>query len=487
MRVKTAEPLNFIPAIIRDLASITLRSDIEITSRLRTFLSSVRWNAIETLAFDLCYVIEIEFLAHNRAAPPVASALVLIALEGEVGRAAPSLPELASLVSQMVHVHPDTIIDRYYEIQQLFCKWKVGLPWVVPKPERKGKRNITTAQREEQAGLIKDIVAFQDELYRESKAKENYAGSSPATGPQSGRGPVVPLVIEEGSDEDDVLQDENGLAQGLVPSGPSASAPSLPAIRRRQDLDLGNSSDEPPQKRRCGVNAGGLELASKPRRRELCLRPSFAQGRSRKERLEKNVAIAASTLLGGGGGVAGNPVAANGNSGGACFRRQLLADGVDATAEGRHPQSRLGLLATLIGEGNVSDDMLFDDGEMESYMRNEDEAELARRQWESLHPDGCSLEVGTPSTDDVVQLRRTKTVDFAALKHALSVIGVDSPDAYGHRDEARYQHEATSTDSHEDDSEVDLDDALTSFPDAWDFTKALESIAYDPFEEFEEV
>ncbi|KAG8954043.1 hypothetical protein FRC04_001027 [Tulasnella sp. 424] len=605
MHLKPTDPLNYIPAVLRAISEILASPSCSLPAPLRTFLSTPSLNAVQNLATDLCYLTEIVNLTHNRQAPPVACALVIVALEGEIGKCAPALPRLAELLSMAFNVYRETTLDRYLEVQELLSRWKMNLPWfaidvhptLTKKSRNVKKRKAAQPEREEHAGLIKDIVIFQEELWRKSKEMESAAEALSNGGPSKltasgGVGMQADLTLElEGSDEDagwdeDVdgavaegrgARDEESLELAGSPSTSGSTTDTATntttsvALRNTATTvtsaeglspllsDDGQDSEVRPAKRQRRVPDGvstklrGNFTTATPTpttKTTACLRPAYAQRskkrKSKRETWGANLAKATATLLGGrgsiassgksgGGGRLGISDGMDGDSVGDFVRKHVLAMGIREASErmGQRGLSlgRLERLALVVGEANIGDEALFDDGEMEGYLRDKTEVAILKRVWEAEHgvdeggyddldgqveqeedPGSTSTESGArrnrkpappPKPKKGKKEKQVKAMDFGALELALSSLGRGSP-GDGSGSGASSVTGASSTierweldllerlvdeeDGYGNDVEEEDKDEYGDDRDGDGYYRAgAGGMSYDPYEEFEEL
>ncbi|KAG8923697.1 tRNA-splicing endonuclease subunit [Tulasnella sp. 417] len=616
MHLKPTDPLNYIPAVLRAISDILASPSGSLPTPLRTYLSTPSLNAVQNLATDLCYLTEIVNLTHNRQAPPVACALVIVALEGETGKCVPSLPRLAELLSMAFNASRETTMDRYLEVQELISRWKTSLPWfaidvhptVGKKSKNVKKRKAAQPEREEHAGLIKDIVIFQEELWRKAKEMESAAEALSNGGPSHsitsgpGVGLQVDLALEvEGSDIDAAsdeeldgvavvgrrgARDEESLELAGSPSTSGATADSAtnttPSVALRDTAtnptstrglsppqllsDDGQDSEVRPAKRLKRVpEVASTKLRGNFTRAKAtpiptattataCLRPVYAQRskkrKSKRETWDANLAKATATLLGGGRG----SIASSGRSGGGgesrlginvgvdgddsvgdFVRKHVLAMGIREASERMGTRGvslgRLERLALVVGEANIGDDVLFDDGEMEGYLRDNTEVEILKKIWEAEHgadeggydEDGDGVEredvPGSASTEGGAQRTRkaapppkpkkgkkekqVKTMNYGALELALSSLDRGSPSDASGSGASSVTGESSTIEKWELDlleRLVDEEDKEDDYGDDEDkdgygddreedgyYRTSGGMMSYDPYEEFEEL
>ncbi|KAG9044957.1 hypothetical protein FS837_007254 [Tulasnella sp. UAMH 9824] len=623
MHLKPTDPLNYIPAVLRAISDILASPSCSLPAPLRTYLSTPSLNAVQNLATDLCYLTEIVNLTHNRQAPPVACALVIVALEGEIGKCVPSLPRLAELLSMAFNVSRETTVDRYLEVQELISRWKTSLPWfaievhptVGKKSKNVKKRKAAQPEREEHAGLIKDIVIFQEELWRKTKGMESAAAALSNGGPSqpSTPGPRVGMELDlalefEGSDvdagSDEELdgvavvgrpgaRDEESLELAGSPSTSGSTADTAthttPSVALRDTATNatstrglsplllsgdGQDSEARPAKRAKRVpevastklrgnfvraTATPTPMPSTETTVTACLRPAYAQRtkkrKSKRETWDANLAKATATLLGGGRG----SIASYGKSGGGggsrlgintdvdgddsvgdFVRKHVLTMGIREASERMGTRGvslgRLERLALVVGEANIGDEVLFDDGEMEGYLRDNDEVEILKKIWEAEHgadeggydeddAEGQVERLGVPgSTSSQGGAQRTrkaapppkskkgkkekqvKTMNFGALELALSSLNRGSPaDGSGSGASSvtgesstierweldlleRLVDEEDKEDGHHDEVyDEDKEDYGDDREEDGYYRASGGMMSYDPYEEFEEL
>ncbi|KAG8950177.1 hypothetical protein FRC00_007834 [Tulasnella sp. 408] len=290
-----------------------------------------------------------------------------------------------------------------------------------------------------------------------------------------------------------------------------------------------------------------------------CLRPAYAQRskkrKSKRETWDANLAKATATLLGGGRG----SIASYGKSGGGggshlgitkpdvdaddsvgdFVRKHVLAMGIREASERMGTRGvslgRLERLALVVGEANIGDEVLFDDGEMEGYLRDNDEVEILKKIWEAQHGadeggydeddvDGQVERVGVPgSTSSQGGAQRTrkaapppkskkgkkekqvKTMNFGALELALSSLNRGSPaDGSGSGASSvtgesstierweldlleRLVDDEDKENGHDDDVYDEDKDDYGDDRDEDGYYRAPGGMSYDPYEEFEEL
>ncbi|KIO20147.1 hypothetical protein M407DRAFT_245924 [Tulasnella calospora MUT 4182] len=199
---------------------------------------------------------------------------------------------------------------------------------------------------------------------------------------------------------------------------------------------------------------------------------------------------------------------------------------------------RLERLALVVGEANIGDDVLFDDGEMEGYLRDKDEVEMLKKIWEAEHgvdeggydedadakgqverveiPGSASTESGAQRTRKAAlppkpkkgkKEKQVKAMDFGALELALSSLNRGSPGDGSGSGASSVTGESSTIEKweldllerlvDEEDKEDGYNDEAGHDQDKDDYGYDRDEdgyyhasggmMSYDPYEEFEEV
>ncbi|KDQ18458.1 hypothetical protein BOTBODRAFT_512433 [Botryobasidium botryosum FD-172 SS1] len=344
-----------------------------IPSNLRDYLSEVSLSAILSLATSLAVIAGEIKLADQRRTPPVACAILLVAFEGETAKAMPSLDTMVAwLVNQeIVKATKLTIMERYREVGRLLDDCKRRLPWfeqTTQSRKRKGaasgkEKKLAAVDRVDNARWVKDVITFQEDLWKSEHAKAN---------------------PEPGDSDDEDQSETASTLSGLMSPGPSGSSSSQPTKRRR--TDEGESA-------------------------ELRHRPAayvYAYP-ERHPRYKKGIKVASTSLLALESHSATGKIPAlipgNAPEETQSFRSHLLSASFLPTAA---PPTRLALLAAAKGEGAIEDDELFEEGELEGFIRDETEVEEIRQirgeEWSGDWEDDDKLLGGVDEDTRVLRL-----------------------------------------------------------------------------------
>ncbi|KAG8961651.1 hypothetical protein FRC03_005108 [Tulasnella sp. 419] len=470
MKLSPSDPLHQVPVALNVISDIISNKTSSTTpSTLRTYLSSVDLNSTLNLAGSLYHLTRRVHLTHNRSTSQVACALLILAMEGVTERVVPCLPQLVDALAKRFNVSGKVVLERYNEMQTLIAEWKVGLPWLVsdkanPMSSITGKkRQRTLGLREDHASLIKDVIAFQEDLWQKEQASKKV--------PELGDDLIeldrtaIEQQIDETEDGEMLTQgsefdgtvvhlDDGERSTGTLSQPQSTlSAVTSCSVSINAESQIGvddKAEDKRPSKRRRVTTGPGRRegLSSIRRRNPDCLRPLYAQEPTARMRRQEVLDRAASSLLGGPSRVisltsTAQSMATASSQGLSIFsdpifslsRSHMLSHGI--TPDGSERQlSRLEILSATKGEANVSEEELFVPGELEGLIRDEAEVEVVKKRAEKENWDWYASRRMEESRKKgrrgdapiVVEKKKTKRVNAAALERALKALGADSTD-----------------------------------------------------------
>ncbi|PIL30498.1 hypothetical protein GSI_07198 [Ganoderma sinense ZZ0214-1] len=103
--------------------------------------------------------------------PPTACALLMLALEAELSASLPNAGAFAAALGTRLGAAKATVMLRYKEIYDLVEEWIREVPWLdaherKPTKGREGKGRSKVAKRVVVARGLKDVVLFQEEIWR---------------------------------------------------------------------------------------------------------------------------------------------------------------------------------------------------------------------------------------------------------------------------------------------------------------------------------
>ncbi|KAF9009402.1 hypothetical protein BDQ17DRAFT_1235756 [Cyathus striatus] len=97
--------------------------------------------------------------------PPTACALYMLALEAERRTSIKQLGELAQFFGKRCHFCKDVIMSRYKLIQDIIASLAEKVPWLTKYETKKGRASVS--KRNVVARGIKDVLIFHDQIWRE--------------------------------------------------------------------------------------------------------------------------------------------------------------------------------------------------------------------------------------------------------------------------------------------------------------------------------
>lgn len=365
------DPILFFPTLLKTISSLTSAADdtpTPLSPKLKAFLISVPLITVSKLAKSLAALPREVSLHQNRAFPQVACALIVMAFEGEVGRAMPCHTELIAHLATRVGVGKKTIEERYRELSRLISDWCIRLPWV--DQSTLGKQGGVSG-RNSNARYLKDVVTFQTQL------KDRVVTD------------VDPSDSDVGDSDDgyDELNREEDLLCDDFP---------WPSFDRAETNSTSSSSSRPTKRRRLlspsSPPSVSVEVREYPEEvyRSSAGRPDAYVHRAKRKdayRREANRRAAASLLS---LGLAPSPETGHNYD----FRNLALLSDEQLRSRSailHNPSSAseadciVGRVSALClargGEEYVDDDELFDAGEMEGLLRTEQERGVLEVLW----------------------------------------------------------------------------------------------------------
>jgi len=344
----------FFPPLLNYIKSLLADTTSDIPPNLRNYFSEISLSSVLSLATSLAAITGNVGLAEHRHIPPVACALLLVAFEGHTAKAMPSLDVMATRLANQANVNAakSTVLERYREIGRLVGDYKKRLPWFEQQRKTQSSKASTstsgkqgklpTVDRADNARWVKDVITFQEELWKTEHAKTKAKMES---GTEK-KGDTIDLVFEYGYWEEE--EETTSTLSGLM--SPESSTSGQSTKRRRTE---------------------GTESAEvQPCRPAAYVYPD----RGRNIRYNRDVQAASTSLLAL-ESVADKvyaPIPETTPEQPQSFRAYLLSASVFPAMA---PPSRLALLAAAKGEGSIRDEELFEEGELEGFLRGETEVE----------------------------------------------------------------------------------------------------------------
>ncbi|KAG2078024.1 hypothetical protein BDR04DRAFT_1087724 [Suillus decipiens] len=385
--LSSSDPVVHLPILVSHLQSLLhpASSASHLPPDLVAILTPVSSHAVLRTATSLSGIISREASAMPilmSPTPPIACAILILALEAETRSPLPHLSELANALASRFGFARGVVTSRYKASYDLIEEWIREVPWLdqfVYKGKGRGaSARSKVSKRSIVAKGIIDVIQFQEEIWAKKMS---------ALGKAS-------IVIEADPADEDGKKDEEAFS----------SENESPELRHHQ----------PRKKRKAKDNS--VEDAY-----HFLLNPLSAKSHALSNPMESEGSTArfdtSSPIL--------TPPTVP-------FTTHLLSTSL---YDSKHSLSRLQLLALSRGGGSVEhihDDELFVEGELEEFFRNSEEQEalkpLFRLQWQEeddtvAHPADSKLQTAR------IEVRRgSGRVDMAALARILGgeeVIDVD--------------------------------------------------------------
>ncbi|GAA5931503.1 cyclin family protein [Sporobolomyces koalae] len=338
-----------------------------------------------TLALSLLRFSRDLYLVHGRAPEQVACAAVMVALEGIARRPCPKQQEFDDEMAWLTNTAAFTIQERYREYTKALTDYAPKLPWVAGKASKWKKKDVVE--------YTSDIVQFWKALdAKESKANaKRQAEEHPPDARRAKEEELEQSLIAaaekegEGGDVDEAEEEEE--EEETVPQDLSFADP----LKSKDDIY------------RYAVDSDRNEIASRTRYsthdETLSKRPANyirgstdrARQRAAQEALAKGFGTHAPDSI-----RLGAPTSAASDS---SENNGLVAIANELPVYGQKPEDIRAQLAPSAGKKNkltrrdtrlskllwaksaeeIDDDELFDEGELDSYLRTQEEAALVRR------------------------------------------------------------------------------------------------------------
>ncbi|GJE98119.1 hypothetical protein PsYK624_143410 [Phanerochaete sordida] len=308
-----------------------------------------------------------------------ACAIFILSLEGELSASLSHAGALAQALGARIGASKAIVMQRYKAIYDLVEEYIRDVPWL-DAHEKSGKGRSKVAKRVVVARGLKDVVQFQEDIWRKKlEAQEK---------------PIFDIEVDSSADGDD-----EDSVDALEPSDGASVASRSTASGARDDLP-GPSQRK---KVRRTPHDRAVDQASK-----FLLDPLAKTSPKMKRGLRQP-------------------------GGGELLEHFLTADDSTLAHAFAHPPSRLQLLAVSRGAEAVTDDELFDEGELEGFLRSEKEVDVLRQtfDWDLAEDDDESpatkrskkrkrneaeFQAGDAQS---YESRHTKRINMDALAHLL--------------------------------------------------------------------
>ena len=280
------------------------------------------------------------------ATAPTACAIFLLALEGEIRSPLPNCGMLAQALGTRFDVKRGVIMDRYRILYGIVEDWIRQVPWLQPSTQPRTRASSSKSKVTTRGAIAKglnDVVQFQEEIWKKALCgmeKISLDLDLIDECDRSGDDRFTPAASL-----DDNRDDESDF--GSVTSASASVVTTVGSVTKRKSIV---SSRE-----------ASVELASR-------------QIKKRKTRHNRSVESASQFLL----NPSNTPIRPSKSTSDNQLLSHLLSSDTLFLHSFVHPPTRLQLLraARPGGSGDIADEELFEEGELEAMLRTEEEVEV---------------------------------------------------------------------------------------------------------------
>ncbi|GAA5947389.1 hypothetical protein JCM3765_001653 [Sporobolomyces pararoseus] len=413
IRTKDVDPLLFVERTLVHLQKV-FRSSPPVfhvgnktkpfNQKNRNWIQGLSLEEVRTLAISLLRFSKELYLSHGRAPEQVACAVVIVALEGIARKPCPKQQEFDDEMAWMTNTAAFTIQERYREYSKALTSYAPKLPWVASKAKNWKKKEVVEHTKDimqywravdskEQKERARK--AAEEKLARAGTEKEegeyDYDGNSDSEG--GGGTPAYDTNTEQGPEEEEdpsELGGDLGFDDPLRTQTDVYAFSPVPESKPEVDRNARYSSNNEIAAKRPGIFVRGASEWTRHRAAQEAvtkgLGPSsaspspFEQGspapsNSSGYRLYRSITPDLPSTSQGTANVA--TLVTYGQKPEAT--RAQLAPGTAAKIKTKRKDTRLSKLLWEKSVDEIQDEELFDDGELDSYLRTEEEANLVRR------------------------------------------------------------------------------------------------------------
>ncbi|KAG1803593.1 uncharacterized protein HD556DRAFT_1226547 [Suillus plorans] len=383
--LNSSDPVAHLPILLSHLQSLLHPESAtsHLPSDLVTILTPLSSHAVLRIATSLSGIISREACAIpvlQSPTPPVACAMLILALEAETRSPLPHLSELANALASRFGFARGVVTSRYKASYDLLEEWIREVPWLdqfIYKGKGRGaSARSKVPKRSIVAKGIIDVIQFQEEIW----TKKMSALGKPS------------IIIEADPADEDGKKDEEAFFSE------TSSISELPELRRQQ-----------PRKKR-KTNDHSIEDVY-----HFLLNPLSAKSHTLSNPIVSEGPAASTTHSDTSSSILTPPTVP--------FTTHLLST---SSYDSKHSLSRLQLLALSRGGGSaehIRDDELFVENELEELLRNSEEQEalkpLFRLQWQEEDDTVAHHADRGPQTARMEVSRGSGRIDMAALAHIL--------------------------------------------------------------------
>lgn len=293
------------------------------------------------------------FSSTGPSAGPTACAIFIFALEGQMGSSLPSYIKLAQELGVKAGTRKNLVIERYRDISKILEHWMVDVPWFsgADHPDNKlGTKRRKISRRDVIASGIRDIIQFREDILKAQKSRES---EEPLT--------VALEVAEESDDSESNLVGLSRAGRKRKRFEGSTSSQSSRSVRLIRSCPAKSSVSL--------VDLASLSLLSPshPFSPDL-LSPETPEGSCQTDSLQNRI---------------------------------LTSSNFPSDLERTRLQQ---LVTSRGGESDIGDDELFDQDELESFLRSDDEVKKLRSifGWDESNPSVDDHKQGSPSSSQAI-------------------------------------------------------------------------------------
>ncbi|KAG2116702.1 uncharacterized protein F5147DRAFT_353313 [Suillus discolor] len=383
--LSSSDPVAHLPILLSHLQSLLHPESAtsHLPSDLVSILTPLSSHAVLRIATSLSGIISREACAIpvlQSPTPPVACAMLILALEAETRSPLPHLSELANALASRFGFARGVVTSRYKASYDLIEEWIREVPWLdqfIYKGKGRGaSARSKVPKRSIVAKGIIDVIQFQEEIW----TKKISALGRPS------------IIIEADPADEDGKKDEEAFFSE------TSSISELPELRHQQARKKRKTNDH------------SIEDVY-----HFLLNPLSAKSHTLSNPIVSEDSAASTTHSDTSSSILTPPTIP--------FTTHLLST---SSYDSKHSLSRLQLLALSRGGGSaehVRDDELFVENELEELLRNSEEQEalkpLFKLQWQEEDDTVAHHADRGPQTARMEVSRGSGRIDMAALAHIL--------------------------------------------------------------------
>jgi transcription factor IIIB 90 kDa subunit len=177
LQVPPFEPLSILPRLQSHIMALTTQPNSPLPKALISMLQPLPPVPVLRLASSLAIILSHldGFSSAGPSACPTACALFIMALEGQAASSLPSYTILAQELGVKAGARRDLVIERYRDVSKILEQWMAEVPWLsnADHPDNKlGSRRRKISRRDVIASGIRDVVQFREDIMRTQKSRE---------------------------------------------------------------------------------------------------------------------------------------------------------------------------------------------------------------------------------------------------------------------------------------------------------------------------